>query len=420
MSMDKKIEKQFWTKKRISQYSGFAIVIIVILYFVLTTDSSSRLNVDSERITISEVSEGPFQVYIPVSGNILPIKTVYLDAVEGGRIEQVIRESGSQVFPGDTILVMSNTNLLLGIMNREAQLFEQRNNLRNTRLLMEQNSLNLEGQIAELKFQKSTAKRDFDRDKLLFERELISDYEFDESKERYEYYATRYDLTLKTQKQDSLFRNLQIEMLEASVDRIQNNLDFIRGNLDNLILRAPVGGLLSSLNAEVGESKSQGQRLGQIDILDGYKVRAEIDEYYIARLEAGLLGKFDLNGKEYVLKVTKIYPEVRDGRFQIDLEFDGETPLDIRRGQTMHIRLALGDLTKCVQVYRGAFYQSTGGNWVFVLDKSGEFATKREIKVGRMNPRAFEILEGLEPGDRVITSSYDNFGEVEKLVLNNN
>lgn len=417
MGMDRKIEKKFWTKKRIIQLSAVSALVIVLFYVIITTDTSSKLNVNLDRISISEVTNGPFQVYIPVTGNILPINTVYLDAVEGGRVEDVIREAGSMVEKGDTILILANTDLLLNIMNREAQLYEQRNNLRNTRLLMEQNSLALEGQLAELEFEKSSSARKFKQNKELYERGLISEEEFEVSKERFDYYDTRYDLTLKTQRQDSLFRNLQIEMLEASVDRIQNNLDFIRGNLDNLVLRAPVSGLLTSLNAEIGESKSRGERLGQIDILDGYKVRAEIDEYYIARLEAGLVAKSDLAGKTYALKVTKIYPEVREGRFQVDLEFVDDMPPDIRRGQTLHIRLALGDLTECRQVARGGFYQNTGGNWAYVLDESGDFAVKKEIKLGRMNPKMFEVLEGLEEGDRVITSSYDNFGDVDKLVL---
>lgn len=417
MGMDRKIEKKFWTRKRIVQLSAISALVIVIFYIIIGTDTSSKLNVNLDRISISEVTTGPFQVYIPVTGNILPINTVYLDAVEGGRVEAVIREAGSTVEEGDTILILANTDLLLNIMNREAQLYEQRNNLRNTRLLMEQNSLALEGQLAELEFNKSTAERKFRQNKTLYEQGLISEEEFEVSKENFDYYETKYNLTLKTQRQDSLFRSLQIEMLEASVERIQNNLDFIRGNLDNLILRAPVSGLLTSLNAEIGESKSRGERLGQIDILDGYKVRAEIDEYYIARLETGLVAKSDLAGSTYSLKVTKIYPEVRDGRFQVDLVFEDEMPPDIRRGQTLHIRLALGDLTECRQVARGGFYQNTGGNWAYVLDESGDFAVKKEIKLGRMNPKMFEVLEGLEEGDRVITSSYDNFGDVDKLVL---
>jgi HlyD family secretion protein len=417
MGMDRKLDKKWWNRKRILQLSGIGFLALLIFYWLFIGDSSSRLNVQADKITVSEVLRDTFQVYIPVNGSVLPIQTVYLDAIEGGRVESVIREAGSMVNRGDTILILANTNLLLGIMNREAQLFEQRNNLRNTRLSMEQNSLNLRAQLLDLDYQISTAKRKFERSKELFEKELISKEEYENKHDTYQYLITLRELTVETQKQDSIFRNLQIEMLEASVDRIQNNLEFIRKNLDNLTLLAPVRGMLTSLNAEVGESKMQGQRLGQIDILDGYKVSAEIDEYYITRLEVGSAGKFNLAGESYRLVVTKIYPEVQNGRFGVDMEFEGSPPGDLRRGQTLHIRLSLGDVTECLQLARGAFYQSTGGSWAYVLDKSGELAVRRDISLGRMNPDMFEVLEGLKEGDRVITSSYDGFGDVDELVL---
>jgi HlyD family secretion protein len=417
MGMDRKIEKKWWSRKRIIQLSSATIFLFFIIYILLFTDASSRLNVSSERITISEVFKGPFQVYIPLSGTVLPIKTVYLDAIEGGRVEKVVREAGSFVNKGDTILHLTNTNLLMNIMNREAELFEQRNNLRNSRLQMERNSLTLEAELAELDYQISVAERKYNRNKTLLDRKLISEEEFEDSRDKYEYLNKERDLTVKTQYQDSIFRSQQIHMLEQSVDRIQTNLGFVRQNLENLVLRAPVSGQLTSLDADIGQSKREGERLGQIDILDGFKVRADIDEYYIGRLEVGLPGNFDLDGSTYRLKVTKIYPEVRDGRFAVDMEFIGLPPEDIRRGQTVHIRLALGDLSECLQLPRGGFYQNTGGNWAYVLDESGDVAVKREIRLGRMNPKVFEILEGLSAGEKVITSSYDNFGDVDKIVL---
>lgn len=417
MGMDRKIEKKWWSRKRIIQISSITVFLIFIFYLLFFTDASSRLNVSSERITISEVFQGPFQVYIPLSGSVLPIKTVYLDAIEGGLVEKVVREAGNYVNKGDTILHLTNTNLLLNIMYREAGLFEQRNNLRNTRLAMERNSLALEAELAELDYRITVSKRKFERNQQLLERDLISKEEFEDSRDTYEYLIKNRDLTVKTQYQDSIFRNQQIQMLEQSVERIQANLEFVRQNMENLILRAPVSGQLTSLDADVGQSKRQGERLGQIDILDGFKVRAEIDEYYIARLEVGLFGNFDLAGITYQLKVTKIYPEVRDGRFAVDMEFASDLPEDIRRGQTVHIRLALGDLSECLQLARGGFYQNTGGNWAYVLDESGNIAVKRDIRLGRMNPKVFEVLEGLSAGDKIITSSYDNFGDVDKIVL---
>jgi len=418
MGMDRKIERQWYQKKQVWWSAGGTLVIFLIVYLILTSDTQSRLNVNTERITISTVERGPFQVYIPLTGTVMPIRTVYLDAMEGGRVEAVIREAGSFVNQGDTILHLSNTSLLLDIMNREAQLFEQSNNLRNTRLAMQQNSLRLEGELLDLDRQIQGAKRTFEVSQQLYERNLASHDEFADARDQFEYLQRRRELTMETQHQDSLFRSMQIEMLEASVDRIQANLNVVRQNLENLYLRAPVTGQLTSLNAEVGESKVRGERLGQIDILDGFKVRAGVDEYYIVRVEQGLSGEFDLAGQTYELVVSKVYPEVRDGRFEVDLEFVGAAPVDIRRGQTVHIRLELSDLTECVLLARGGFYQSTGGRWAYVLDEAGEFAIKREIRLGQQNPRMFEVLEGLEPGDRVVTSSYDNFGDVDKLVLN--
>jgi len=411
MGMDRKIERQWYQKRQVWWSAGGTLVIFLIVYLILTSDTQSRLNVSTERITISTVERGPFQVYIPLTGTVMPIRTVYLDAMEGGRVEAVIREAGSFV-------TLSNTSLLLDIMNREAQLFEQSNNLRNTRLAMQQNSLRLEGELLDLDRQIQSAKRTFEVSQQLYERNLASHDEFADARDQFEYLQRRRELTIETQRQDSLFRSLQIEMLEASVDRIQANLDVVRQNLENLYLRAPVTGQLTSLNAEVGESKVRGERLGQIDVLDGFKVRAGVDEYYIVRVERGLSGEFDLAGQTYELVVSKVYPEVRDGRFEVDLEFVGAAPVDIRRGQTVHIRLELSDLAECVLLARGGFYQSTGGRWAYVLDEAGEFAIKRDIRLGQQNPRMFEVLEGLEPGDRVVTSSYDNFGDVDKLVLN--
>ncbi len=417
MGMDRTLDRKTWTLKRIAWLAGIVLLVAVPLYVFIASDSASRYNVRAERVTISTVERGPFQVYIAVTGTVLPIRTVYLDAIEGGRVERVVREAGSLVSEGDTILQLANTNLLLDIMNREAQLFEQRNNLRNTRLAMQQNSLTLEAQLADLDFQVTKAKRSFDQSVILKERNLISEDEFADARDEYEYLLRRHDLTIRTQEQDSIFRSLQIEMLEASVSRIGANLDIVRQNMENLYLRAPVSGRLTSLNAEIGESKSRGQRLGQIDILNGFKVRAAIDEHYIARLDIGLKGECDLAGQTHRLAVTKIYPEVVEGRFEVDLEFESGAPPDIRRGQTVHIRLELGDLAEAVLLTRGGFFQNSGGNWAYVLDESGEFAVKRDIRLGQQNPRVFEVLEGLEPGQRVITSSYDTFGDADKLVM---
>ena len=388
-----------------------------VLYGFFLGDRRSKLNVDTERITIAIVKKGLFKESIPIIGNVLPITTIYLDAVEGGRVERRYVEAGTLVQKGDTILKLSNTNLLLDIMYREAQLFEQSNNLRNSRLLMEQNRLALRQELAELTFNIKQQKRTFERNTELVKNYLISQEEYEAAKDEYDYLLQRRELTLETQKQDSLFRQTQIEQLEASLKRMESNLEIAKQKLDDLVIRAPITGALTSLNAEIGESKAAGERLGQIDVLEGFKVRAAIDEHYLHRIEIDRSGTFNFASKTYRLTVKKIYPEVREGRFEVDMEFAGVEPEGIKRGQTLHIRLDLGDLSEAILLSKGGFYQSTGGQWVYILDESGKSAIKRETRLGRQNPDVYEVLEGLEPGERVITSSYDNFGDFEKLIL---
>ncbi|MCP4705455.1 MAG: HlyD family efflux transporter periplasmic adaptor subunit, partial [candidate division Zixibacteria bacterium] len=398
--MDRKIEKKNWPPKKIAWVSMATIFIGFVFYMIVFGDRSSKLNVNSDRITISTVYEGPFQEFIPISGSVLPIKTVFLDAIEGGRVEKIFLESGNLVNVGDTILKLSNTNLLLDIMYREANLFEQNNNLRNTRLAMEQNSLSLRSQLLELEFSIVKEKREFERNIKLIKKDLISQEDFDQSQDSYNYLLDKKALTIEKQKQDSIFRTVQISQLEASVDRIQNNLGIVKQNLENLYIKAPISGRLTSLNAEIGELKMLGERIGKIDVLNGFKVRADIDEHYIARVDNGQAGTFELAGEKYQLEVRKVDPEVRDGRFRVDMNFVGETPTDIRRGQTLRIRLELGDPGEAILLTRGGFDQKTGGRWVYVLDQSEGFAVKRNIKAGRQNPLVLEILDGLEPGEK--------------------
>ena len=415
--MDRKIEKKKWSPKKIAGLSIIGIFFSVVVYRFIFGDGHSKLNVNIERITIATVEKGVFQEFIPVIGNVLPIKTIYLDAMEGGRVENIFVEAGSMVHEGDKILKLANTNLLLDIMYREAQFFEQSNNLRNTRLAMEQHRLTLRRELVELDYQIQRQKRIYDRNTELAKKDLISQQEYEQAKDEYEYLLKRKELTLETQKQDAVFRQVQIEQLEASVQRMQTNLGMVKQKLESLVLRAPISGQLTSLHAEIGESKSPGERLGKIDVLEGFKVRAAIDEHYIARIEIGRTGAFDLAGTSYTLIVKKIYPEVREGRFEVDMEFDGASPQGMRRGQTLRIRLELGDLSEAVLLPRGGFYQKTGGQWVYVLEPSGAVATKRPIRLGRQNPQVFEVLEGLEPGEQVITSTYDGFGDIDRLIL---
>ena len=415
--MDRKIPKNRWTLRNIAGLSGTALIILLILYYLVLGDHRSKLNVESEKITVSEVTRGQFQEFDPVQGTVQPIQTFFLDAVEGGRVDSTFVEAGSFVKQGDRILKLANMNLQLDVLYREALLFEQINNARNTRLAIEQNTLALRGQLTDVTYQIQRLERQDERDTVLLAKGLISKQDFQQVNDEHLYWIQKRALTVDNIRQDSILRHTQIEQLDASVKRMQNNLDLVKRSMDNLVVRAPISGQLTSRNAEIGESKSPGQRLGQIDVLDGFKVLTPIDEFYIARVNPGQKGETDINGKTYRLTVTKVYPEVRDNKFEVDMLFDGIPPPGIRRGQTLQIRLELGDLAEAVMVPRGGFYQKTGGQWIYVVDGSGAFAVKRPIRLGRQNPQVFEVLDGLQPGEKVVTSSYDNFGDIDKLVL---
>ncbi|MFO7867522.1 MAG: HlyD family efflux transporter periplasmic adaptor subunit [Candidatus Aminicenantes bacterium] len=415
--MDRKIEKKKWPPKRIITYVGTAVFILFIGYIFLFQMGTSSLNVKTERITISPVSRGPFQEFIPVMGNVMPVNTYYLTAAESGRVEEIYAEAGSMVEKGGKILKLANTNLLLDIMWREAELFQQSNNLRNTRLAMEQYQLQLRESLADIENQLQQQRRRYERYKELFDERLISRHEYELAKDEYDYLVKRRDLALESQKKELEFRRSQVRALEESLERMQVNLGVVKEKQANLTVQAPVTGHLTSLYAEIGQSKSSGERLGQIDILDGFKVRTGIDEHYISRVEKDRTGTFDFAGAAYKLVVDKIYPEVVEGRFEVDMQFTDKTPQGITRGQTLHIRLELGSVSEALLLPRGGFFQSTGGNWVYVLNESENTAEKRDIKIGRQNPEVFEVLEGLKPGEKVITSSYESFDNIDRLVL---
>jgi HlyD family secretion protein len=420
MSMDKKIEKKKWPPKRIVKYSAIAAFVVVVGYLLIFGTGGSTLNVKTERITISAVEKGPFQEFIPIIGNVLPKYTHYLDASEGGIVEVKYVEAGTRVQKGDKILKLSNTNLLMTLLNNEAQINRASNELRSTRLQLEQNRLLLKSQRSDAEYNLVNFKRIYDRNEILYSQKLISKQEYEDSKTTYEYWTEKHKLTLESQEKDLKFREEQVKHLEASVKRMQANLDIVKQQLENLTIRAPLAGHLTSLNAEIGESKNRGDRLGKIDDVEGFKVEAEIDEHYINRVAEGKVGNFNLPGKsdeDYELIVKKIYPEVTEGRFKVDLFFTGKEPAGIKRGMSLHIKLQLSEPSETILLARGGFYQTTGGNWAYVLDKSGDYAFKKTIRLGRQNPQFFEVLEGLNPGEKVITSSYENFGDMERLVL---
>lgn len=415
--MDRKIEKKLWTKRRMLYAGGGVVLLVLLAYAFISTTGGTRLNVDAEKITISTVTKAPFQEYIPVQGTILPIQTFYLDAIEGGRVEKRYVEAGSFVKKGDPIVKLANTNLQLDVMYREALTYQEINDAQNRRLTIEQNTIAVKTALADAEYQVQSTRLVYERDSALVLKNLVPQQDYLQSRYAYESWMKRRALARDNFRQDSILRVTQLAQLEASVVRLQENLDMTKQNLDNLIVKAPISGQLTSINAEIGESKSPGQRIGQIDVLDNFKVQASIDEFYITRISPGRTGEFDLTGTTYKLKITKVYPEVTNGRFDVDMEFTGNPPAGIRRGQTLQIRLELGDLTEAALLPRGGFYQKTGGQWVYVVDKSGDYAVKRNVKLGRQNPQMFEVLDGLQPGEQVITSSYDNFGDIDRLVL---
>jgi len=417
--MDRKIEKKTWTPKRIMMFGGGGLLFIFIMYLLVFADKSSRLNVESERITVSEVKYGPFQEFIPITGTVQPIETFYLDVSEGGRVVEKYVEEGAFLNVGDPIIRMDNAQLTLDVIYNQANVFSQINNLRSTRLSMEQNRLNLQSQLLDIEYDLLDMKRLFENNKILFDKNLISKIEFDRSKENYEYTVQKRNLTFETFRQDSLFRSQQISQLEQSVETLQSNLSVTKTQLENLTVRAPIKGQLTALNAEIGQSIARGENLGRIDVIDSNKVRASIDEHYIARVLPGQKGEFTFAGNSYHLIIKTVFPQVTNGRFEVDMHFVGKVPNGVRRGQTLQIKLELGELSEALTVDRGGFYQTTGGQWIFVIDESGSYAIRRSIKLGRQNTNAFEVIEGLNRGEKVITSSYDTFGDVEKIVLKN-
>jgi len=418
--MDRKLEKKGFFSRKTIWYFVFGAMMLTVLGIIIFGDKSSKYNVDVSRITIEEVKQDVFQDYITVQGTVEPITTIYLDAVEGGSVEEILIEEGNMVKKGDVIIRLNNDNLLLEITNAEAQIVRSINELRTARLQMDQTRLNYMQQIIELQKTVAQSKRQYDNNKVLREDGHISREEFDQSKEDYESSDELLDLVLENYKNDSLYRSIQINSLEASVKSMETSMEIIRRRMDNLNIKATADGELASLNPEIGEVVTYGTRVGTINILDSYKLRVDIDEHYIARIQRGLFGECDFAGEPYTGVITKIYPEVAGGRFAVDMVFTEEVPEQIRIGQTSRIRLQLGESKEGILLSKGGFYQTTGGQWVFVLDESEEFAVKRDISIGRQNPRYYEVLGGLEPGEKVIVSSYQNYADHDKLILKYN
>lgn len=417
--MDKKIEQKGIPRKVI-WYMVFGALLLAVLGVIIFGDKSSKYNVDVSRITIEEVKQDVFQDYITVQGTVEPITTIYLDAVEGGRVEEILIEEGNMVKKGDVIIRLSNDNLLLEITNSEAQVVRAINELRTARLQMDQTRLRYKEQIINLEITVTQNRRMYENNKLLREQKHISREEFDQSKEAFESSDELLDLLIENYRNDSIYRSIQISSLEKSVESMEQSMEIIQRRMENLNIKATVDGELAILNPEIGQVITYGTRVGTINILDSYKLRVDIDEHYIARITRGLNGECDFASNPYTGVITKIYPEVQGGRFAVDMVFTDKVPEQIRIGQTSRIRLQLGESKEGILLTKGGFYQTTGGQWVFVLDPTEEFAVKRDISIGRQNPRYYEVLGGLEPGEKVIVSSYQNYADHDKLILKHN
>jgi HlyD family secretion protein len=415
--MDRKIQKKKWTISRIALLAGAIIFVGFVLYLLFLRDKSSKIYVDRNQLTIAEVKADNFQEFIPVDGIVLPKTTIYIDAIMGGNVNEIYVEDGALLRKGDPILRLVNTNLELSYMEQETRIYEAINNLQNTKIGLEQTKFVRQKEIASLNEQLEAVEVSFIRQKALFLDSLISNQDFEDAERAYRYGKKQLHISLELQKLDSISTERRYKQIDQSMDRLYNNLELLKASLDNLTVKAPADGQLSSFSIEVGQTANSGEHLGQIDNPDEYKLRANIDERYISRVSIGQEAEFDFGGKTYLLTIQKIYTDVTAGSFQVDLFFENGYPDHIKRGQTLQLRLKFSSQTDALIVRRGGFFQKTGGNWIYVLDASEEFAVKRPIRINRQNILYYEVLEGLKAGEKVIVSSYDNFGDKDRVVF---
>ena len=418
--MDKIIEKKTgwrlaFTKKALPYWLGALLGIFII--YLIARPNNKTLRVDKDTLTVSTASKGEFNDYIRVSGRVQPMTTIQLSPQEGGMVQAILIEEGSTVKAGDPILVLSNDGLDLQILNAEAELAEKENILRNTQIQMEQQKLDVRQNELEYGTNVERLQRAYEQQKALYEDKLIAKEDYLKAKEDYELSIKKYDLIRERSRQDSLYRGTQVDRMEESLENMLLNMHMIRKRKDNLIVKAPIDGELGLLDVVLGQTIASGAKIGQINSVGTYKVEAQIDEHYIDRVVSGREATFERQGETFSTVIRKVYPEVRDGKFKADFKFDGEQPDNIRAGQTYYLNLQLGQPEEAVIIPRGTFYQKTGGKWIYVVNKEGNKAVKREIRIGRQNPQYYEVLEGLEPGEKVITSGYDTYGDSDVLVF---
>ncbi len=397
-------------------YLLIGLVTILILWLVFR-DSKSTLKVNGEIATIAEVKQGEFNDYVRVTGQVKPITTVQISPLEGGVVEQIVKEEGATVKRGDIIVRLSNNNLNLSILDSEAQLAEKQNFLRNTQVTMEQEKLSLRQEQLLLNLEVKRKLRAYEQQKALYEENLVAKEDWLIAKEDYELALDRRALVLERQRQDSIYRSVQVEQMQESLDNMRRNMTLVRQRVENLNVRANIDGELGLLDVVLGQSVHSGEMMGQVNDLSSYKIEARIDEHYIDRVTTGLFADLERQDKSFETQLRKLYPEVRDGQFKADFKFTSDKPENIRAGQTYYLSLQLGQPAQAIIIPRGSFYQSTGGNWIYVVDKNGEKAYRRNIKISRQNPNYYEVSEGLEPGERVIVSNYDQYGDNEMLLL---
>ncbi|MCZ4693644.1 efflux RND transporter periplasmic adaptor subunit [Ancylomarina euxinus] len=413
--MDRKITKKKGLKAKHIYISLLVVLVLGLSIKMIFGAESSTFRAEEDKLDIAEVSLGSFKDYISIVGMVEPKTTIYLDLEEGGKVIEKLIDEGETVKKGDVIVKLVNNDLKLQILNTESSLAYQSNELRNTLIGMEQQKINNLQQLLSIDTDIIKQKRRYEQNLMLFEKGFISKEDFLISKENYDFSRRDRDLRYQRMVQDSIFRANQKLQMNSSLKNMKQNLEMVRQRLENLNIKAPADGQLGSLEVEIGQSINRGQRIGQLHILNDFKIVADVDEHYIDRVRRGLSSTFTRNEKTYKQITKKVYPEVRDGRFKVDLIFDGESPENLRTGQTYHIKLELGQPIEAILLPRGGFFQSTGGQWVFVLDKSGTYATKRHIKIGRQNSQYFEVLEGLEAGEKVIRNNYDSFGDNDRI-----
>ncbi|MBP3564576.1 MAG: HlyD family efflux transporter periplasmic adaptor subunit [Alistipes sp.] len=418
--MDIKLEKKTgWRailQKKNIPYAVAAIFMILVVALLLR-DNSSTLRVDANILTISPVEQTEFNDYVRLAGTVKPITTVQISPMESGLVERIVAEEGTMVRKGDVIVELSNNSLSMQILNSEADLAEKQNILRNTLISMEQNRLNLRQEQMQLDMEVERKRRAFTNNDVLYKKELLARETWLQSKEDYEYSVKRRSLIMERQKQDSLYRTNQVKQMESDLQSMARNMQLIRQRVDNLLVKAPIDGEVGALDVVLGRNVGSGSSIGQINDMSAFKVATLIDEHYIDRIVVGLPATIERQERKYDMVIRKVYPEVSGGQFRADFTFAGDIPENIRIGQTYHINLQLGEASEAVIIPRGAFYQTTGGSWIYVVDPSGEKAYRRDIRIGRQNPQHYEVLEGLEPGEKVITSAYENFGSHDVLIL---